>query len=176
MDDLESIDARIESLLAQLGSLPDRRALAWAEDLVRALTDLYGEGMRRVLSVVPDSVLDGLAGDDLVAALLTLHGLHPIDLRQRVDSALETLPRMLGIEDVRVIDADDELGVVKVRLLLTPGLGRSRSTVIELVRRTVEDAVPDATSVEVDCPETGSPVRLGQTRGASVPISGPAGD
>ena len=165
--DLDAVDQRIESLLNQLGSLPDRRALAWAEELVRTLTDLYGEGLRRVLAVAPPSVVADAAGDELVSALLALHGLHPQDLRARVDAALSALPSMLGIDDARVISVDS--GSVRIRLLLAAGVDRNRSTLIELVRRTVEEAAPDSTSVEVDCPDSGAPVQLGPTRAAAVP-------
>ena len=33
--------------------------------------------------------MDGLVSDDLVSSLLLLHGLHPVDLRTRVQQALD---------------------------------------------------------------------------------------
>jgi hypothetical protein len=162
--DLEAVDQRIEYLLERLGSLPDRRPLEWAESLVRTLTDLYGEGLRRTLAAAPPGLLQTVAGDELVSALLVLHGLHPESLRQRVDDALATLPRLLGVEDARVVEADEADGRVQIRVLLAPGARRNRDAVEKLVRETVEKAAPDALSVVIDCPDTGIPVQLKPTR------------
>jgi hypothetical protein len=162
--DLEAVDERIEYLLGQLGSLPDRRALEWAESLVCALTDLYGEGLKRTLAAGPPGLREAVAGDELVAALLMLHGLHPDSLYQRVDDALAAVPRLLGVEDARVVEADEGEGRVQIRVLLTPGGGRNREAVVKLVRDTVERAAPDAVAVVIDCPDTGAPVQLKPTR------------
>jgi hypothetical protein len=172
--DLEAVDQRIEYLLGQLGSLPDRRALEWAESLVCALTDLYGEGLRRTLSAAPPGLRQTVAGDELVAALLVLHGLHPESLHQRVDDALATVPRMLGVEDTRVVEADEADGRVQIRVLLAPGAGHNRDAVEKLVRETVEKAAPDALSVVIDCPDTGTPVQLKPTRSQPLETVRPA--
>ena len=72
---LQDAGDRIEELLDQLGSLPDRRARQWAEELVRLVLDLYGAGLERAaeLGCTPGApggpeLLERLAGDELVRA------------------------------------------------------------------------------------------------------------
>ncbi|RAY15710.1 hypothetical protein DPM19_07970 [Actinomadura craniellae] len=63
--------ARIEELLGLLEDRSDDTAL----EAVRALLELYGEGLARVLRHVPDPA--ACTRDELVAHLLELHGLRP---------------------------------------------------------------------------------------------------
>jgi hypothetical protein len=64
------------------------------EDLVRAVTDLYGAGLERLLDLLhetgtlTDAAVAAIAGDDLVAGLLAVHGLHPYDAATRIRRAL----------------------------------------------------------------------------------------
>ena len=82
--------ARVEALLEELegsaAGVPRERAL----ELVGALLDLYGEGLRRIVTVVAErdgvgALAAAFAGDELVSHLLLLHGLHPVPLERRVD-------------------------------------------------------------------------------------------
>jgi hypothetical protein len=88
--------ARVEALLEELdgatGSVPRDSAI----ELVQALLDLYGEGLRRVVARAAERDEDGelaaaFAGDELVSHLLLLHGLHPVALERRVRAALDRL-------------------------------------------------------------------------------------
>ncbi|MGH9064418.1 MAG: hypothetical protein ACRDZQ_01480 [Acidimicrobiales bacterium] len=170
MPDRESLRAagdRIEQLLGQIGGLPDRRALAWTEELLRLVTDLYGAGLERVVGIgcargapAGPELLERLAGDDLVASLLLLHGLHPSDLRTRVDQALESLRPSLGAADVRVLEIDEEAGVVRLRLLAGDGRSGSSASLEQRVRRALEEAAPELTRVEVDQPLPSTLVHL----------------
>ena len=56
-EDLRAAGDRIEQLLDQLASLPDRRAGQWGEELVRLVTDLYGAGLEATiaLAAAPDA-------------------------------------------------------------------------------------------------------------------------
>ncbi len=87
---------RIETLLnatAAGGAAARERA----EQLVREVVELYGEGLARIVTLLDASaVTDLLAKDDLVASLLLVHRLHPHDLRRRVSDALERVRPYLG--------------------------------------------------------------------------------
>ena len=80
---------------------PARSASA-AEELVRLVVDLYGAGLERLLEIVYDAagstteLLGRLAADDLVASLLLVHGLHPDDVGDRVERALDDVRPYLG--------------------------------------------------------------------------------
>jgi hypothetical protein len=68
---------RIEGVLDTLLSTGDPDVQAAAEELVRALTELYGAGLSRVVDLVErraPAILPALLQDDLVAGLLELHG------------------------------------------------------------------------------------------------------
>ena len=159
MDDrqLDSAGESIERLLGQLGSLPDRRAREWAEKLVQVVTDLYGEGLRRVLDAAGPGVLGQVAGDELVSGLLVLHGLHPDHLQRRVEEAVD------GIDGVESVGADAATGVVTLRLVETG------SALEQRVRAALESSVPDALQVVVDGPAAGSPVRFLNRKNAEAP-------
>ena len=141
--------ARIDSLLATTG--------AGGEDLVRTVADLYGAGLERLLDLLhergalTDGVLDALAGDDLVAGLLLVHGLHPHDAPTRIGLAL----RGTGVELVELTDT----GVCRVRA----GHGRPPQGVEQII----EAAAPEVTAVEILSTPTLIPVSALFTRPAS---------
>ncbi|MFF4195859.1 hypothetical protein [Nonomuraea sp. NPDC001831] len=122
---------RIESLL--------ERAEPPAVELAQALLDLYGEGLTRIMAAADDDLAARLAADDVVAHLLLLHDLHPIDVRTRVEDAL----RGTGAEVVAV-----EGDLVRLRL---PDDGSSA----DAVRRAVRDAAPEVEQVEIVGPASG---------------------
>ncbi len=113
----ERIDALIESIAGGgAGPANPTRSRERAEDLVRAVTDLYGAGLERLLEIVYDSgrldeeLLGLLAEDDLVASLLLVHGLHPYDVPTRVENALESVRPYLGSHggDVELLEVSDD--------------------------------------------------------------------
>ena len=90
---------RVEALLADAESDPRAR------ELVQAITELYGEGLARIVALTPDP--RELARDELVAQLLVLHDLHPVSMEDRVRRALAEVS---GVELVGIAD-----GVVTLR-------------------------------------------------------------
>ena len=76
---------RIEELLASLRS-QSGAAADTAEELVRLLVGLYGDGLSHIVAAMAadgeagQAMLDTLAADPLVEGLLLLHGLHPLDV------------------------------------------------------------------------------------------------
>ena len=71
---------RIDELIDRVEELPDPEP---ALELVRALLDLYGEALERILAAGGDELAARLADDDLVSHLLLLHDLHPLDAAER---------------------------------------------------------------------------------------------
>ncbi|CAN5256890.1 hypothetical protein BH18ACT9_BH18ACT9_01960 [soil metagenome] len=120
---LRATGERIDTLLDASGA-GGVVARERAEELVRLVADLYGAGMERILDIVyeagglDEEVLASLAADDLVASLLLVHGLHPYDVGQRVELALEGVRPYLGSHggDVELLGVRDD-GVVRLRLL-----------------------------------------------------------
>src|SRR5436305_1124816 len=88
--------ARIEALLDEIDSLPDPAVRGKVADVVQGLLAFYGEGLRRMLAIVERDgrtagahLLEAFARDELIAHLLLLHDLHPVDVETRVARALE---------------------------------------------------------------------------------------
>jgi hypothetical protein len=147
MADTRETGARIERLLDELANHADPSVAGRAEELVRLLVELYGEGLARVVGLVDADVL---VQDDLVASLLVLHDLHPQPLRERVQRSLPKGARLLGIAD----------GVVRVE---APHGAEAA------VLRAVEAAAPDATRVEVVAAAPVIPVEALRVRTARSP-------
>ena len=73
---------RIAQLIEDLGALAGAPVRQRAEELVRRLIHLYGEGLRRLMGIFAAEPLDPvtqarLRADALVSSLLVLHDLHP---------------------------------------------------------------------------------------------------
>lgn len=173
-EDLRAAGDRIEQLLDQLASLPDRRAGQWGEELVRLVTDLYGAGLEATiaLAAAPDAprgrgLLDRLAEDELVASILLVHDLHPQSLRQRIERAFDGLRTAVPAADVRLVHLDEQNATLRVRLAISGDQARTSGAAIERrVREAIDSVAPDLQSVEVDrlLPPTPVNFRRLQTR------------
>ncbi len=144
---------RIELLLdasAAAGPVARERA----EELVRLVVELYGEGLERLLELVheagtlDDALLDALAGDELVSSLLLVHGLHPYGTTERIERALDALRDSLGHE-IRLISVSDDGVVTVMQEGEAHGCGSSASG----LQQTLEDAItavaPEVTVVQL---------------------------
>jgi Fe-S cluster biogenesis protein NfuA/nitrite reductase/ring-hydroxylating ferredoxin subunit len=157
----ERIDELIEAVAGGAAGPPNpTRSRERAEELVRVVTDLYGAGLERLLEILYDSgrlddeLLRLLADDDLVASLLLVHGLHPYDVRTRVEQALDSVRPYLGSHggDVELLEVTDA-GAVQLRLLGSCDGCPSSSVTLELaVQDAIEAAAPEITSIDVEAP------------------------
>src|SRR5580698_8594256 len=153
--DARSVGERIERLLdASAASGP--KVGERAEELVRLVVELYGAGLERVLELayeagaLSDDLLDALADDDLVSALLLVHGLHPYPVEERVGRALDKVRPYMGTHggDVELIEVTDE-GVVRLRMLGScDGCASSAVTLDLAVKDAVEAAAPEVERIE----------------------------
>jgi Fe-S cluster biogenesis protein NfuA/nitrite reductase/ring-hydroxylating ferredoxin subunit len=124
-----------------------------AEQLVGEITDLYGAGLERILQIAVSadpSLVEKFAGNDLVASLLLVHGLHPHGVERRIEDALDSVRPYLGSHggDVTLLEVVDDV----VRLQFAGSCKSCPSSAVTL-ELTVEDAVraaaPEITSIEV---------------------------
>ena len=149
--ELERKVERVDALLRDLEALPDEDVRRSAGEALRALLDLHGEGLRRLLDLVGPEAGGRLADDPLVAALLLLHGLHPVPFEQRVQRSLDGVRPYLGSHGggVQVLDARD--GAVRLRLEGTcHGCPSSTATLRQAIERAIVEGAPDVESIEVD--------------------------
>lgn len=136
---------RIDALIAASASA-GVVARERTEEVARLVADLYGAGLERLLGLLhdrgalTDEVAGALAGDELVAGLLLVHGLHPYPVETRIAVALDGL-------GVTLLSVSGD-GVARLRLPPADGCGSAglRATVEEAV----EAAAPEITAVELE--------------------------
>jgi Fe-S cluster biogenesis protein NfuA len=175
----EQVDELLGALRASKGD-----AAAIADELVRLLVGLYGDGLARVVAVLAEhgqagtAMLTALADDPLVESLLLLHDLHPLDVDTRVQRALDQVRPYLGshaggVEYLGVTD-----GVAMLRLEGScHGCPSSTVTVRLAIEGAVMNAAPEVNEVVVEgMTKPPEPALLQIGRRPETAGSAPAGD
>jgi Fe-S cluster biogenesis protein NfuA len=164
MDPRHDLDQRthaIEALVHTLESAGDSSLRATARELVQALMELHRAGLERTLDLVHQTgepgriLIDRLAEDNIVKHLLVLHGLHPLDLRERVERALEkarpALESRSGHIERVTVDTD---GAVAIVVAVAGGAAQGCGSPGAAIKTAIEDAIyesaPDALSLTID--------------------------
>lgn len=160
-EQLQQHGERVEQLLRELESLAGPLVWPRVEQLVSALLAMYGQGIERLLELArrraPAELDDRLVADAFVAALLSLHGLHPHGLPRRVQRVVQDARQQLPATpaDVELVDIRAE--VARLRLIHVRDASRAPAWA-EFVKRAVLAGVPELASVEIDgVPEQTSP-------------------
>ena len=139
---------RLDTLLQESARIADPAAQVHARALVQAVLNLHCAGLERILALLDPTTLDACVQDEIVGGLLLLHGLHPLELEERVREALEQVRPTLQLHGCAVESFDVNDGVVLLRLA---GDCESSAAVI---RQTLEEALtakaPDAAAVEIE--------------------------
>ena len=158
-DDLRIVGERIAALI-EASAATGPAARSRAEDLVAAVSGLYGAGLARIIDVLrqlgrlDSEVLGALVSDELISGLLLVHDLHPDGVETRIRAALDTVRPYLGSHggDVEFLGID-QAGVVRLRLLGScDGCPSSAATLQLAVEGAVEAAAPEMTRIEVLAP------------------------
>ena len=148
---------RLDGLLQEVERFADPAAKAHTREIVRAVLDLHGAGLGRILAHLEAAgeagrkALDACAADPVVGGLLLLHELHPLGVEERVRQALADVRPYLRSHggDVELLGVSD--GVVRLRL---QGSCHSCPSSAVTMRQTVEEAIaaraPDVSAVEVE--------------------------
>jgi Fe-S cluster biogenesis protein NfuA len=147
---------RVEELLAGFDAAQTpRRARERAQELIRTIVALYGEGLERALTVVHDelgerseAVFEKLCEDKLVESLLCLHGLHPIALEDRIDQALQSVLPYIKSHKGNMYVSRIEGDTVYLRLEGScEGCPASAETLKLAVERAILERVPEIRNV-----------------------------
>jgi Fe-S cluster biogenesis protein NfuA len=157
MAEIRQVGARVDELLGTLRSSGNEAAPA-AEELVRVLLGLYGDGLGHIMTAVHESgdagaaVLDRMLADPLVEGLLILHDLHPLDVDARIQRALDRVRPYLGSHagGVEYLGVTDD-GVAHLRLEGScHGCPSSTVTVRLAIQGAIEEAAPEVSDVVVE--------------------------
>jgi Fe-S cluster biogenesis protein NfuA len=159
---LHDASERVEQLLERFSALPATTgARADAEELVRVLSGLYGEALRKIVEGIQASLgeqqanalLERCCDDPLVATLLVTHGLHPVPLKMRVERALGSVEPYLRRHEAaaEIVRADED--VVEVRV-------NGSADVIPKIEHAIREAAPEVLDVRA----TGQTISLLEAR------------
>jgi Fe-S cluster biogenesis protein NfuA/nitrite reductase/ring-hydroxylating ferredoxin subunit len=158
MADARQVGERVEELLGILQSEGGESAARAAEELVRLLLGLYGDGLSHILAALAaegpagSAILGRMLEDPLVESLLLLHDLHPLDVDQRIQRALDQVRPYLGSHagGVTYLGVTQE-GVAQLRLEGScDGCPSSTVTVQLAIKGAIENAAPEVTEVVVE--------------------------
>jgi Fe-S cluster biogenesis protein NfuA len=155
--DPDALVARVEELTAQLEAIADPFARSCAEELAGALMSLYGEGLERIFGALEEegaataAVRSRLSEDGVVASLMLIHGLYPVDLETRVREALDSVRPYMESHGGNVELLGIEAGVARLRLEGScNGCPASASTMELAIEQALQDAAPDLEGIDVE--------------------------
>jgi Fe-S cluster biogenesis protein NfuA len=168
--DERTIGDTIERKLGELQARLDPRAFDQTVELLQLVSELYGEGLTRVMELAdrhaPDLV-GYIVADGLLASLLVANGLHPDDVSVRIARALDGVRPFLAGHggDVELLDIDEHAGAVRIRLLGScDGCPSSAVTLRTTVERAIIEAAPEIEIIDVEEPSdhaVATPISLG---------------
>jgi Fe-S cluster biogenesis protein NfuA len=155
--DSEAHLARVQELTEALEALPEGREKAIAEDLIGAIVELYGDGLVRIVEALQEAGAPGqeiherLVADGVVASLLLIHDLYPIDLETRVREALDSVRPYMESHggDVELLGLEG--GIARLRLAGScDGCPASAATLELAIKDALDQAAPDLVGLEVE--------------------------
>lgn len=165
---------RVQRLSAEVDRIADPGARESAQDLIAAVMDLYGEGLQRIVALLDEAgeagepIRAALSDDGVVASLMLIHDLYPVELETRVREALEAVRPYMESHGGNVTLLGLEEGVARLRLEGScDGCPASASTLELAIKQALAEAAPDLTGLEVEGIAEGSSPGLRADEAAS---------
>lgn len=153
----EQLIERVQELTAQLDKLSDPTARRTAQEFMRAIMELYGLGLAKVVHVLNDSGAAGapirreLIQDGVFASLLLIHDLYPVPLEERVEEALDSVRPYLSSHGGAVEVARLEDGILYLRLEGScKGCPASAATLELAIKKALDESAPDLVGLHVE--------------------------
>jgi hypothetical protein len=139
--DEDRIRAKLTGLDAVLAELMERADAesSTAFEAVRALVDVYGEALARILDRADSALMETLVADELVSHLLLVHDLHPDDSATRIRRVLAELAPHVEAELAEYADG--------VATVVVDGAARTGTVPVEDAVRAV---APEVDEVRVE--------------------------
>jgi Fe-S cluster biogenesis protein NfuA len=156
-NDFQAHTEQIERLVDQVSSLQDSEARTMALDLVQALMDLHGAGLSRIVELLGESGEAGrkslakLGADPVVCGLMVLYGIHPVELRDRVNGAIEKVRPHVQKQggNVELLDVGDS--TVRVSISSSGnGCHSSPDALKQIVEQAIREAAPEVIEIAAD--------------------------
>lgn len=148
---------RVQEFTGALEALEPGPARDVAEDLMGAIVEMYGDGLARMVAALHEAgpageeIHERLVEDGVVASLLLIHDLYPVDLEARVREALDSVRPYMESHggDVELLGLED--GVARLRLVGScHGCAASAATLELAIKEAIDAAAPDLAGLEVE--------------------------
>ena len=155
--ELQQRMGQIEELVQEIQSAADPAFRDRAIKLVELLLEVHGAGLDRMLELTSETgatgeaLIDGFTREPLINSLLLLHGLHPLDLDERVRQALAKVRPYLQSHkgNVELLGIDE--GVIHLRLDGSCNGCPSSSLTLKLaIEEALAEFAPDAAGLVVE--------------------------
>ena len=155
LEDRERIEdalRRIDELVTGLSHIADPAAQSAARELVQAILDVHGIALARIMATIADveegrAVLDRLAQDEQVKAVLLLYGLHPDEPETRVRQALAAMESRLAGSGASVKLGRITANAVSLRVF---GVAARTAALRREIEEAIADAAPDVDEVVIE--------------------------
>jgi hypothetical protein len=144
----------IEALIKRLEEMPDRKIWGSVRTLLQSVMDLHGAALDRMMTILAERgetitpIMEAMGDDELVGSVLLLHGLHPVDLRTRVESGLDKAGNILRGYNARTELLSVTEGNIRIAIH-----GVSTSMIAKSCRIAIEEAIyrvaPDVASLSI---------------------------
>jgi Fe-S cluster biogenesis protein NfuA len=144
-------------LLGEIEASADPSLRTSVQQLVQLVMDLHGAALERMLDLVRadsgggESLIHKIGGDELVASLLVLYGLHPLSFEARITEALDKARARLRSHqgEVELLSIQD--GAVRLHLHANGhGCGSTAEALKEIVEDAVYQSAPDIASLVIE--------------------------
>jgi Fe-S cluster biogenesis protein NfuA/nitrite reductase/ring-hydroxylating ferredoxin subunit len=153
---IEQLVQRVQDLQIRLEATGDAATREVADELVSAVVQMYGAGLKRIVDLLAGAgeagrgIASSLSDDELVSTLLLIHDLHPVPLEDRVQAALESVRPYMESHggNVELISLQD--GVATIHLRGSCSDCSASAVTLELaIKQALEEAAPDLEALEV---------------------------
>ncbi len=153
--DAEEVVNQLSALVEELEAYPDEELRNKVLNLVQIILELHGDALRRILTTFESLPLKAeihsrLLGDDVIRAILLIHGLLPVELPARVAAAIDELRPLLLSQgcDVELLDVNN--GRARMRLMRS-GKGAPPLAALKLeIEKVLDVAAPDLLGIDIE--------------------------
>lgn len=173
----EELIERVQELTAQLDNLSDPSVRKTAQEFMRAIMELYGLGLAKVVTVLSESGDAGapmrqeLIQDGVFASLLLIHDLYPVPLEERVEEALDSVRPYLNSHGGAVKVASLKDGILSLRLEGScKGCPASAATLELAIKKALDEAAPDLAGLHVEGVVEDQPQSARPGKGPVLPV------
>lgn len=146
----------IAELVRRVEAAADPSVRADARKLVESLMSLHGSGLERTLELISaagetgQDIIDRLGRDEIVASLLVLYGIHPLDFETRVNQGIEKARAFLKSHGGELELVQMDSGLVRLRMNVNAhGCGSNPAVLKEAVEELIYESAPDVAMLTI---------------------------